>query len=82
MVFFKGRIKEKLSNQTTFVVQFDKPVIVEDISHMILKDDKNKNIRLEVDDCVLAKNDNFYCLGSIIEKEGINYTIQFYDGKM
>ena len=79
----KGVVKERSSTQKEYVVQFNKPVIVEDISHMIIKND-NRDIQFEVNkDCVLAKkypDDKVYYIGSIVGKEGTNYTIQFNDG--
>ena len=50
---------------------------------MIFKNEKNPNLIYEIMDCVLAKkhsDDKVYYIGSIIDKEGINYTISFYDG--
>lgn len=80
----KGTIKEKMTNQRGYVVQFDsESVIVDDISDMIFKDEKNQNLLFEIMDCVLAKkksDEKAYYIGAIIEKEGINYSISFYDG--
>ena len=72
-----------MSNQKGYIVQFDKPVIVEDISEIIIKNGKNTNQIYEIMDCVLAKkqsDDKVYYIGSIIAKDGINHKISFYDG--